>query len=394
MRVLLFCIFILSVQLLKSQNLVPNGSFETYTLCPNASSEIQSAVPWQTASAVSSTDYFNACSSLLNVPNIPGGYQQAHSGNAFAGLWFLQTPNYREYLQVQFTSSLVAGKTYYVEFFVNLQDQMQNAVNNIAANISVTPPNAPVGLIQSLTPHIINVGNPIINDSINWTKVSGCYLAQGGENYITIGNFFSDAATTIYPINAPPAAAYYFVDDVSVSEIKGQNWQYKDTTICAGSSVQLFPGISDTLSYNLTWNPSTGLNCTNCKNPIANPQTTTTYVLTKQFCNVSFYDTVTVFVKDCSLSTLPNVFTPNEDGTNDSFRIDLPKGFESKDFCIYNRWGNVIYQPEISDKNVLFWDGRTSSGEKVTDGTYFYILKYIDANGAEQERKGTVGLFR
>ncbi|MBS1638058.1 MAG: gliding motility-associated C-terminal domain-containing protein, partial [Bacteroidetes bacterium] len=41
-----------------------------------------------------------------------------------------------------------------------------------------------------------------------------------------------------------------------------------------------------------------------------------------------------------------------------------------------------------------FWDGHTTSGEKVSDGTYFYTIKYINGDGNSVEKKGCVSLFR
>lgn len=208
----------------KAQNLVPNSDFETYTLCPVSSSNIENAVPWNPAASTSSTDYYNSCSSIYGVPSHPGGFQYARSGNAYAGLFFLQQPynNFREYLQVQLINPLVQNLTYYVEFYVNLRNgNVYYPCNNITANFSVTRPyTSTFGLLQPLTPHIVNQGNPIIGDSLNWTKVSGCYTAQGGEEYLTIGNFADDINTQSVG-TATNTSSYYYVDDVSVFEITG-----------------------------------------------------------------------------------------------------------------------------------------------------------------------------
>ena len=68
----------------------------------------------------------------------------------------------------------------------------------------------------------------------------------------------------------------------------------------------------------------------------------------------------------------PNVFSPNEDGLNDFFTLDLEGDFkECFELEIYNRWGNLIYQNSNGNR----WDGKTNSGKDVPQGTYFYILK-------------------
>ena len=53
-------IFFLLSGFVKSQNLVPNWSFETYTVCPNGNSQLPSATPWF-APTTNSSDYYNAC---------------------------------------------------------------------------------------------------------------------------------------------------------------------------------------------------------------------------------------------------------------------------------------------------------------------------------------------
>jgi gliding motility-associated-like protein len=68
---------------------------------------------------------------------------------------------------------------------------------------------------------------------------------------------------------------------------------------------------------------------------------------------------------------IPNVFTPNGDGINDVFTINST-GIQELSCEIYDRWGLKIYN---WDKKNDGWDGRTLSGSKATEGTYFFILK-------------------
>ena len=68
--------------------------------------------------------------------------------------------------------------------------------------------------------------------------------------------------------------------------------------------------------------------------------------------------------------SLPNVFTPNGDGTNDGF---LPH-FENVDWAlweIYSRWGQKVYE---SASYTEPWDGRIGSGE-AADGVYFIVVR-------------------
>jgi len=78
---------------------------------------------------------------------------------------------------------------------------------------------------------------------------------------------------------------------------------------------------------------------------------------------------------------IPNVFTPNNDGKNDQFTVQVAgKLFECVDMKIYNRWGQIIF---ISTGYNLTWDGRSMTGEKVPQGSYFYSIqiKEFEYNG-------------
>ena len=98
-----------------------------------------------------------------------------------------------------------------------------------------------------------------------------------------------------------------------------------------------------------------------------------------------------VIVVDESLSlAIPNVFTPNGDGTNDVFSI-TSTGIKEISLQIFNRWGQKLYSftgPKAG------WDGIEENGKKAPDGTYFYFVKATGFDGKEIEKQGTVNLYR
>ena len=102
-------------------------------------------------------------------------------------------------------------------------------------------------------------------------------------------------------------------------------------------------------------------------------------------------DTVIINVENCEPDLIiPNVFTPNGDEMNDRFTIGTTNiSFLSCD--IYNRWGQKIYTWNGING---FWDGRTTSGTEIPDGTYFYIIQAKGLNGEEYFRKGVFSLIR
>lgn len=86
--------------------------------------------------------------------------------------------------------------------------------------------------------------------------------------------------------------------------------------------------------------------------------------------------------------TVPNIITPNGDGTNDFFLIKTA-GIKSYDLVIVNRWGNTVFKS--SDPTVI-WDGK-SDGEPVAEGVYFYKLKASSAS-KEYNYQGNVTVVR
>jgi gliding motility-associated-like protein len=106
-------------------------------------------------------------------------------------------------------------------------------------------------------------------------------------------------------------------------------------------------------------------------------------------CSAS--DSVLMSTKSCCQVFLPNVFSPNNDGKNDVFRM-VTKGHQTiKRFIIVNRWGKTVF--DTADQNEG-WDG-SFNGEPQDIGTYQYYLKYECAEGGElMEMKGDVTLLR
>ena len=78
-------------------------------------------------------------------------------------------------------------------------------------------------------------------------------------------------------------------------------------------------------------------------------------------------------VRDCEI---PNVFTPNNDGQNDNFRIRGLDGLMGSQLVIYNRYGTKVFQDETkSDAEFeLVWNGRHNNGNPAAEGTYQWVL--------------------
>lgn len=89
---------------------------------------------------------------------------------------------------------------------------------------------------------------------------------------------------------------------------------------------------------------------------------------------------------------IPNVFTPNNDNTNDLFTIDYDV-FDGYTITILNRWGNIVHQVEDHD-GVVLWDGTDQQNQPCNDGVYFYVLRGKLFDGTPIEKHGHVTLQR
>lgn len=89
---------------------------------------------------------------------------------------------------------------------------------------------------------------------------------------------------------------------------------------------------------------------------------------------------------------IPNVFTPNGDGKNDTYTVKS-SGVETLSGEIYDRWGLKLFTWNQKNDG---WDGRSPSGSEVTDGTYFYIIKLTSQRDPSKTEvvKGQVTLVR
>ena len=219
---LIFLIVILSGRA-KSQNLVPNYSFEYELSCSTTQGQIALAVPWHSATFGGSPDYYDSCGNNYNVPFPLAGYQLAKTGNAFIGLYGYiksSSPQYfnlREYAQVELIDSLKQGSWYCVTFYCNLGDVCDYAINRLGAYISDTAIYRTDTSYFPVTPQIENPASNFLSSKVNWMQISGMYQAHGGEKFITIGNFYSDTLTDTLKVPAGlNTFSYYFIEDVSV----------------------------------------------------------------------------------------------------------------------------------------------------------------------------------
>jgi len=213
-----FLLFIFILRTASSQNLVLNADLESYLTCPGFGQFDSIFVEHWTKPSWGSTDYYHdSCTGIQPVSQVP------HSGHAYFGIiGYNYGTEYREYATGRLSAPLQAGHAYSVEFYVSLNDGYIQAINELGALFSTTAPGPYSNFLHiPVTPQVENTSG-ILGSTTIWMLVSGIFTASGGEQYITIGNFHDDSSTTITQVgNVGSYGAYYFVDDVLVTEAKG-----------------------------------------------------------------------------------------------------------------------------------------------------------------------------
>lgn len=110
-------------------------------------------------------------------------------------------------------------------------------------------------------------------------------------------------------------------------------------------------------------------------------------------CTIRDTITVTLITTAESGAVVPNVFSPNGDGRNDSFKVE---GLYLEEFSmeVLNRWGQTIYE---GNNPAVGWNGGAdNTSDKAPDGTYYYVIKFKDRCSSEPltTRTGHVTLLR
>lgn len=223
--VLAATLILIAPPVVRAQNLVPNGSLEEYTTCPDNGNQMNRAIGWSTYRGT--PDYLNLCDTIgiASVPLNFAGNRYAADGDAYAAIIAWETggpPNQREYFGAALSVPLIPGMPIFLAFKVimatgGLQDDCRWSVNGVGIRFAMnsyfennnfpSPNQAAIHLTAA----------PL--DTVRWTTVSGMYVPDSAYRYIVLGNFFDDGLIT--PVQFNPNGninrAFAFIDDICVS---------------------------------------------------------------------------------------------------------------------------------------------------------------------------------
>jgi len=142
-----------------------------------------------------------------------------------------------------------------------------------------------------------------------------------------------------------------------------------DMKMLVGRPIRLKSSVQGS-NVSFSWSPTTDIVNQSAQAPTVNPPVDTRYRLTVRSndgCGTSSDETqVLVFEK----IKVPNTFTPNGDGYNDVWQIDLLDLFENSITEVYNTAGQLVHRSVGYSKP---WDG-TRNGKRLPAGTYYYLI--------------------
>ncbi len=297
---------------LSAQNLVPNGSFEQVykPLKSKYSGNIEQALPWFPA-GIGSPD-------LILQGNFSYGFKEAYSGNNYAGIILYDADNkdFREYLSIKLNNKLENNKKYTIKLKVAAANKSFYYTDELGIAFNSDSLIRKDWNTISIVPNLKSEKFKAINDTIGWRNLEWEYLANGTEQFLTIGNFRNDINTNLQTsgIKSFIRLAYIYLDDITITKF-----------IAASDSIK---------AENLP--------------VISNP---TSVTINKKVI-------------------VPNVITPNNDGFNELFIIEnLPL---YSHLIVRNKKGIVVYN-SVNYKNN--WNG-----DDLLTGNYLYELKLPDGN--------------
>lgn len=222
--------------------------------------------------------------------------------------------------------------------------------------------------------------------------------ASGGLTYLWIPAAGLSNATIFNPKASPDATTEY---STVVSNLFGCTDTVRtlvsivqkpianagpDKTIIQGQQVQLTGSLNDNTN-SISWSPVTFIDDIYSLQPFVNPPGDMEFVLkaTSNFgCGVS---SDTVFVKVFRDIFVPNAFSPNGDGVNDTWNIPALAAYPGFEISVYNRWGQKVFNTRSMLKA---WDGKLN-GKPLPVGAYNY---FINMGSGLTQLKGTVLIIR
>ncbi len=257
------CLLSFALTAQDKENLVENGSFEEASNKLRRLGGIEYAEGWSSPTGVTA-DLFSAYAKMPDVmtPENVYGKEDAKDGDNYAGIvvYSYNDKEKRQYITTKLTTPMKKGMRYKVMFYASLAELSKYSSNKLAAHFSKKPFSTKEKVAAIIEDsHVLHPEEEVFTGMYGWDLVCGEYVAQGGEKFITIGNFTPNNDVKNERNKKPREvkgqqiiAAYYYIDAISV-ELLDQDEQcdcpYKDAQEQVSATIyQRSPVFSDKMS--------------------------------------------------------------------------------------------------------------------------------------------------
>jgi len=205
------------------KNLVPNGSFENYR---KKSNDVRRAIPWR---QIQTIDYYQEA--LDNDTTYDRG---AYQGYCYTGFRFRK--KYKEFLQVKLAEPLHRGTIYEYKIHLKLAFWSNAQLRSFGALFTKGGYRGQKDVYKGSMVDSVSLKGGLQN-GFRWFELKGYYKSDGGEKYLTIGNFSPIINKDLYrvkKVGLRVKEAYYFVDDISLK--RAPQFEEKVKVVIVGPS--------------------------------------------------------------------------------------------------------------------------------------------------------------
>jgi len=191
----------------------------------------------------------------------------------------------------------------------------------------------------------------------------------------------SPESSTMYPVIASyrTCAPDTAIASVFVHPHIEYNIEENFYNIFLNDEIEIVPEYDIEKNYIYDWIPVNGLNCSDCPNPtikgITESMEYNVMVIDEETSCEMEQNIEVRFNNECTNAVfhLPNIFSPNNDGSNDEWRMFTNNPEEFISLSVFDRYGNFVFHADEIDQG---WDGR-HKGQDVATGVYVYKLRLI-----------------
>ncbi|MFN3342609.1 MAG: gliding motility-associated C-terminal domain-containing protein [Flavobacteriales bacterium] len=165
-------------------------------------------------------------------------------------------------------------------------------------------------------------------------------------------------------------------------------------SICTGETTILDLVVNTGTLTSIVWSPGGTLDDSTILQPTASPFQNTIYSYQALIGSCTLNGTIDVQIStdpNCIFEEVYNAFSPDGDGVNELWILPAAGFFPNNTVTIFNRWGDAIREFTNYDNVSVVWDGTNRGGQQLPSGTYFYVVRYHDA---DRQYSGWIQLTR